>query len=167
MLVRRAKPEDGEEIARLFMRAWHISLKHLLPEGFLDKFEHRVQRDKYAERAKDPDWALYVAEADGRVAGLIGAKDNDTPPPGYQKQIKSMYVDPDFQRRGLGQALLKHLFAEMKKDGVKNAMLWCISTNAPACAFYEGQGGRKIEGVPLPEEYAALPHVVYAWDKIP
>lgn len=162
--IRPATPDDGEGIAALFMRTWRISLIDLLPEGFIDRFDHDVQKQKYAERAADPAWLLLVAEKDGKVIGMIGATGNTTPPLSYPMQIKSMYVDPDYHGHGIGTALLRVMLETLRGLRVPSVMLWCIAHNAFAGAFYERRGARRIEGVEPPEEYAAMPHVVYAWD---
>jgi GNAT superfamily N-acetyltransferase len=107
---------------------------------------------------------LLVAESNGKILGMIGVKDNDSEPLSYQKQITAMYVDPDFQRQGIGTLLLKSAFAQLKNQGVGSAMLWCIKSNRPACSFYEKYGGKCIENIKPPEEYAAMPHVIYAWE---
>jgi GNAT superfamily N-acetyltransferase len=164
--IRPAFSSDAEGMASVSMRAWHISLKNIVPDGFLDQFEHEKQKMKYAERADDPSWQLLVAESRGKIAGMIGVRDNDSEPQAYEKQIKVMYVDPEFQRRGVGKALLAAVFAQLKEQGVRCVMAWCITANEIACAFYEKSGARRIEGIEPPEEYAAMPHVIYAWDFI-
>jgi GNAT superfamily N-acetyltransferase len=162
--IRRATANDGEAIARLFMRVWRISLKEFVPEGFLEQFQHDIQKQKYAARAADPEWLLFVAESGFRIVGMIGAKENDSEPLLYKKQIKSMYVDPNFQSQGIGAALLDRIFLELRGMEVGNVMLWCIKSNERAARFYEKHGGKRIENVKTPAEYAAMPHVIYAWD---
>jgi GNAT superfamily N-acetyltransferase len=164
--VRRALVSDADGMASVSMRAWHLSLKDILPEGFLDQFVYEKQREKYAERALNSAWILLVAEFEGKIVGMIGAQDNDSEPLIYEKQIKVMYVDPDFQNRGIGKALLAAIFAELKRDGATRVMLWCITANEFACSFYEKLGGKRIESIKPPAEYAAMPHVAYAWDSL-
>jgi GNAT superfamily N-acetyltransferase len=163
--VRRALASDADGMASVSMRAWHLNLKDIVPEGFLDQFVFEKQREKYAERALNSTWILLVAEFDGKI-GMIGAQSNDSEPLIYDKQIKVMYVDPDFQNQGIGKALLASLFAELKKQGVERAMLWCITANEVACSFYEKLGAKRIESIKPPAEYGAMPHVVYAWDSL-
>ncbi len=138
----------------------------MLPTGFLDKFDHAVQREKYAGRASDPAFLLLLAEQDNQIVGMISAKDNYTAPLEFEKQIAAMYIDPGYQSRGIGSALIKSLRVELQTRDVKNLMLWCIEHNHRACAFYKKHGAQKITGTPLPPEYAAMPHVVYAWSSI-
>lgn len=164
--IRPACPADAEEMAHVSMRAWHLSLKDIVPQGFLEQFQYEKQVEKYVGRAQDPEWLLLVAEFEGKVVGMIGTKDNDSEPLKYEKQIKVMYVDPALQNRGIGKALLVSLFDELKKQGLQRIMLWCIEANKSACSFYEKRGGRRIEPIDPPEEYAAMPHVAYTWDSL-
>jgi len=133
------------------------------PDGFLKRFSFENQKTKYAERAKDPNWILLVAIENNKVVGFVGAIENDSEPLSYQKQIRSMYVGPDWQRQGVGSALFKAITTELKKIGANSVMLWCIRANVGACSFYEKHGGKHIENVPPPLEYSEMPHVIYAW----
>jgi GNAT superfamily N-acetyltransferase len=146
------------------MRAWHISLKDLVPEGFLERFELETQIRKYAQRAVASDWDLFLAECDGKILGMISVTDNFDAPRKYKKQIKAIYVDPDHQGAGEGSALLNAMFEHLRVNSVENVMLWCIRHSIIASNFYLKFGGTKIENIELPEEFAAMPHVVFAWD---
>ena len=53
--IRPATVGDAEQIATLFMRAWQISLKDIVPHGFLDRFNHEERKQKYEQRAADPE----------------------------------------------------------------------------------------------------------------
>lgn len=49
-------------------------------------------------------------------------------------------VDPAYQRRGLGRALLEHVIDEVEKRGVATLWLEVRASNAGAIALYEGLG---------------------------
>ncbi|PTF44042.1 ribosomal-protein-alanine N-acetyltransferase, partial [Staphylococcus epidermidis] len=49
-------------------------------------------------------------------------------------------VDPDYQRQGLGRALLEHLIDELEKRGVATLWLEVRASNAAAIALYESLG---------------------------
>jgi GNAT superfamily N-acetyltransferase len=167
LVIRRASILDCEALGNLSMRTWHISLKDLVPGGFLQRFELDALIRKYAQRAAASDWDLFLAECDGKIVGMISVTDNYDEPQIYKKQIKSMYVDPDHQRAGVGSALLNAMFEHLRVGKVENVMLWCIRHNSTAANFYLKFGGRKIENIEPPEEYAAMQHVVFAWDLLP
>lgn len=162
--IRPATIKDADEMAKLFMRTWQISLSQYVPAGFLDQFQYQKQKEKYILRVADPQWIILVAKYQGKIVGMIGVTGNDSQPILYQKQIKSVYVDPDFQKQGVGRLLLEKLFSELQKQRIKNVMLWCMTSNQGACSFYEKHGGQRIENISPPEEYASMPHVIYAWE---
>ncbi|MTH45007.1 ribosomal protein S18-alanine N-acetyltransferase [Intestinirhabdus alba] len=49
-------------------------------------------------------------------------------------------VDPDFQRRGLGRALLEHLIGALEARGIVTLWLEVRASNAAAIALYESLG---------------------------
>ncbi|HCT5821120.1 TPA: ribosomal protein S18-alanine N-acetyltransferase [Citrobacter sedlakii] len=49
-------------------------------------------------------------------------------------------VDPDFQRQGVGKALLEHLIDELEKRGVLTLWLEVRASNVAAIALYESLG---------------------------
>lgn len=53
--IRPAIASDGEAMARLFLRVWHITLRDIVPSGFLDQFQHDKVKFKYANRAVEPN----------------------------------------------------------------------------------------------------------------
>ncbi len=102
-----------------------------------------------------------VAEIKDKIIGMIAVKENDSEPTSFHKQIKSMYVNSDFQRRGIGTLLLDKVLKKLKDQEIKNTMLWCIKANSKTCRFYKKHGGKRIENIPPPEEYSVAPHAIY------
>ena len=76
---------------------------------------------------------------------MIGAKDNNSEPLNYQKEIRAMYVDPDFQRKGIGTMLLDRILSELKEQQARSAMLWCIKANAAACSFMKNTAEKNLK----------------------
>jgi GNAT superfamily N-acetyltransferase len=99
---------------------------------------------------------VLVAEADGQRVGFAGLLENDN-------FLHSLYVDPDWQGRGVGSALLKAAEARFTSTGA----LKCLQKNKAAQAFYlkhgwkmisqgEGEhGGYVLMHYPLASQYAS------------
>jgi len=162
-LIRQAQVEDVPEISALFLRVWAENLARYAPPGFIDQFAKSDLDRKYAQRVSSPDWIVSVALVNNRVVGMATARDNDAEPLSYQRQIRSMYVLPDYQRSGIGSALLLDISTKLSATDSKSVLLWCIQANVQACRFYEKFGAGKIVDVATPPEYSAMPHVIYAW----
>lgn len=70
---------------------------------------------------EDCDWfvqrrRVWVAEIDGRVAGFSASDPRDA-------TIWALFVDPDFEGRGLGSMLLAQACADLVADGHRRASL--------------------------------------------
>lgn len=90
---------------------------------------------------KGHDWALedfdavitgetvLVAKIEGHRAGFAGILDNDN-------FLHSLYVDPSFQGRGVGSALLEAVQRRFTSTGA----LKCLAYNQAALAFYQKHG---------------------------
>ena len=74
-----------------------------------------------------------VAEIGGKVVGWGGREDA----PDY---ISDLWVDPAFQGRGVGAALLAHFLDAISRDGFSIARIDTRATNAGAIRLYERAG---------------------------
>src|ERR1700735_1248061 len=86
--IRCAVAADAEQMAALFMRCWQINLKEFTPDGFIDQFSHEIQKQKYIQRARDPNWIIFVAESGDKIVGTITGRDNPVEPSSYQKEVR-------------------------------------------------------------------------------
>ncbi len=100
------------------------------PQMTLDEFLCEANRIKF-----------FVAEMNGKIVGVAGYE--------YVKDvalIRHVYVKPEYQRKGIGTALLKHLESLIVKEdkteklivGTYNAAYWAI-------AFYQKHGYGIVE----------------------
>lgn len=55
-------------------------------------------------------------------------------------EIVSIYLLPEYFRKGYGQRLLKTALIDMKTKGYKNCYLWVLKENSNARQFYESNG---------------------------
>jgi mycothiol synthase len=125
---------DGDE--RLFYDAHNASFEGTWmfhPEPF-ESWRHWFVEDP----SFDPSlW--FVAESGSDVAGILIARE-----PGHEPDvgwIRILGVLPEYRRRGLGQALLRHAFAEFARKGRLSAGLGVDAENPTgAVAVYERAG---------------------------
>jgi ribosomal protein S18 acetylase RimI-like enzyme len=94
----------------------------------------------------DPDRLLLVAEdAGGGIVGFAACwRSPPDVPLGTDAEVSAIYVLRRAERRGLGRALMRRLFAFMAGRGMNSAGLWVLRENAGARAFYGGLGA--VEG---------------------
>lgn len=75
------------------------------------------------------DETIWVADDDGHRAGFASVYANDN-------FLHNLFVDPDWQGRGVGSALLQKVQAEFTSTG----SLKCLAQNERALAFYQRHG---------------------------
>jgi ribosomal protein S18 acetylase RimI-like enzyme len=87
--------------------------------------------------AAGPDSALFVAERDGTLCGLVGGERSDVP---GAVDVISMWVDPAARGARLGTRLLDAVEAWARGAGARMLQLMVTDTNDHAIALYEAYG---------------------------
>ena len=132
LLLRHARPEDLSEILRIFRYAIYKTCS----EDYSPK-----QLDAWAASKKDLDrWAAMIAEqfflvteSEGEIVGFASLKD--------QSHVHMMFVDPQFQQKGVAGQLLQNLEDEAAKSGKSYLTVFSSHTAKP---FFERMGYKII-----------------------
>jgi ribosomal protein S18 acetylase RimI-like enzyme len=136
--IRPAKPGDDRALAALDRATWTTLTSPAPPPP-------------------EPDWSflnekvdirdVLVAELDGEIAGYVRlAQPHPIESGRHVLQINGIAVDPAFQRRGVGQALLDAAAAEARSRGARRLTLRVLTHNEAALRLYE-RCGFVVEGV--------------------
>lgn len=118
-MIRPYVEQDLDELVDVWYRASLIAHPFLSPE-FLDEERLRIA-DKWLPLAE-----TVVAICDGRVVGFLSLVGNE---------VGGLFVDPDFQRRGIGRSLLD--WAQQSRTCLE---LGVFEANQNARRFYEAYG---------------------------
>jgi GNAT superfamily N-acetyltransferase len=159
--IRRARPDDTTDIARIHVEAWRDAYAALLPPEYLARLNHKIEATRWS-RASRLDGTL-VAEAEGEVVGytIVGpARRRETP----AGEIYALYVETDWREQGVGRALVEAAFDSFRQRGWTEAIIWCLEGNFAGRGFYERCGGRRLPEARV-EDVAGmpLPTVGYHW----
>ncbi|HEX4124932.1 MAG TPA: GNAT family N-acetyltransferase [Tepidisphaeraceae bacterium] len=138
IVVRPAVPADAASVVRTHFRAVHETARTSYPDHVLDGWssppdEARVAR---VEQGITIGQEMLVAEIEGLVCGFGSI----VPEEG---QLRAVYVDPAFGRRGIGSAILRELELLAVRRGVTRLSM-DASLNAEAFYLKHGYaiGGR-------------------------
>lgn len=141
MEIRQAKANDVAAIARIHVASWQAAYTGLLPDQVIADHDIAL-RSKQWQRLYQRDAAL-VALVRGQVVGFITGghqRSHLELGGGYPCEVYGLYVDPEDQRHGVGQALL---LAKRRELG-RPFTLDCLSSNRQAMGFYQSQGGSDV-----------------------
>lgn len=130
---------------------WRISREKSLPEFQLEKGHFFYEDRNYFQNYVLKNNRVWVVELANRQVGFM-AMNKDF--------VDQLYIDPDYQRRGIGKILLD--FA--REQSPDHLWLYTLQVNVNARAFYEKNGfiAEKFGISPPPE---SEPDVEYHWRK--
>ncbi|MEU5257902.1 GNAT family N-acetyltransferase [Amycolatopsis sp. NPDC021455] len=126
-MIRPATVADAAAIGEVHVRSWQAAYAGLIPEDFLARLSASARAASW-ERVIGDGGQVLVAEEDGVLAGFAAYGDG---------RLYALYLLPEYWGRGLGRTLHDRVVEGMTGD---SAILWVLSTNERAKAFYRRQG---------------------------
>ncbi|AOJ90886.1 GCN5 family acetyltransferase [Burkholderia sp. MSMB0856] len=142
--IRSANLDDAQAIADFHVKVWRHTYRDLAPAHAHAVLDEQYRGGKWREKlaSNERDQLVLVAQTDGTIVGIGAAGAPSEPIFGGRGEIKFLYVDPDFKRRGIGRMLLAQLAAHLQALRYPGAALSVVKGNAAAIAFYEALNGR-------------------------
>lgn len=130
LTIRNETEEDYQAVENLTRRAFY----NIYAPGCTEHYLVRIMRN-HGDFIKELD---FVAELDGRIIGnIMYTKAKLTDEKGEEKTILTfgpISVEPEFQRRGYGRALMEHSFRAAKGLGYDTVVIFGSPAN------YVGRG---------------------------
>lgn len=143
-LLRQAVATDAAAIAEVYLRSFDAALPSVRRAHSDDEVRSWV-RDVLV-----PGGGVFVADINADVVGLLALSDG---------WIKLLYVDPQWQRCGIGTQLI----SMAKLRAPSGLLLWTFQVNRPAQRFYERHGFVAVEWTDGSGNEELEPDVRYAW----
>ncbi|KRE06719.1 GCN5 family acetyltransferase [Bosea sp. Root381] len=142
--IRPATIADAGAIAALHVKVWRETYRQIAPADVqlaLDE-KHRMTGWRARLSAPSPGEAVFVAEFDRRVVGIVAAGKPSNAIFGDRGEIGALYVDSALQRHGIGRRLLATAMRHLQSQGFGGVGLGVVAGNDPAIAFYTALGGQ-------------------------
>lgn len=142
MNIRFAEKKDAEIICKINVQTWQNAYKGIIADSVLEARKADKKRiDTWEKIIQSDERVVLVCENDGVVVGYLAAgpaRDDY----GAENEIYALYVKPDFQRKGIGSALIKK-YKEVIQN--KTFYLYMLRKNQQAADFYLKNGGKVCE----------------------
>jgi GNAT superfamily N-acetyltransferase len=145
VVIRRARPEESDQVAALFRTSRDTELPYL-PNLHTAEEDRAFFRDRVF-----PTCEVWVAERDGALVGFCAYRDG---------WLDHLYVHPDHLRRRIGTALLRKA-----TDANAKLQLWTFQRNAGAIGFYESQGFTLLKLTDGRENEEREPDALYKFER--
>lgn len=149
--IRPFEPRDQEAVVRIF-EEWN---RAIAPPGGEARFEDYIQRTLAEEILRIPEYyqrrpgsGFWVGVLDGAVVATIGIErlSDET------AEVRRMYVDAPYRRRGFGSLLLAHGEAFSAAEGYRRIALSTSELQPAAKDLYEARGYRLARTVTAREQ---------------
>lgn len=129
--VRPAAEDDKPRMVEIMDACWEATWVPFMPPAVPARYRNESLGVAFVEHA----WqSCRVAEADDGETGVVGFSFL------IERQIKTIQILPDDQRRGVGRALLEDAEAEIARGGHPAVYVECDVFNARAAVFYRAMG---------------------------
>jgi ribosomal protein S18 acetylase RimI-like enzyme len=167
IVIRKTTIADIDQTVRLGNKVWRAAYAHIMSPEVFDARDAKA--DEKIKQAKEIGVNMsgridYVA-VDGNkvVAFAIGTTES-----GYENykghaDLMAIYINPEYQRFGLGRKLFDKVVAFFKKEGCKMMVIGVLKENTQARKAYEKWGGKldayetqwkeKVTGLSFPEVF--------------
>jgi GNAT superfamily N-acetyltransferase len=124
-----------------------------------------VRTGQWSKKLCDPGTFVLVAcDSKGDVHGFASAQLLDAPEGGVQGYLQTLYVRPQFWRKGIRRGLLRAVCSRLHDLGVRSLALRTMRLG-DARTFYERLGARVVPGG-IAHDAGKFDDVVYAFDDI-
>ena len=123
LLIRPARVDEYDEIARVWMNSWVSTGLAEASPFLLANLRARVRHE--IERG----WSLFVADDGGTLAAMLALHMID-------RYLDQLFVAPDYQGHSLGRQLLAFTRSQLPDE----IWLRCVRENERAWRWYEREG---------------------------
>jgi ribosomal protein S18 acetylase RimI-like enzyme len=122
-VIRPARPEEYDEVARIWMESWVSTGLDTASEALLINLRSRVYQEV------ESGWSLFVADDGSRLAAMLAI----SLPKMY---LDMLFVAPEYQGRSIGRQLLAFTRTLLPDE----IWLRCVRENDKAWRWYEREG---------------------------
>jgi ribosomal protein S18 acetylase RimI-like enzyme len=119
-VIRPARPDEYDQIARVWMDSWVSTGLEDASDSLLAKLRARVRMEV------EKGWSLYVADDNGVLAAMLALHLSDC-------YLDQLFVAPAYQSDGLGRRLLAFTRHHLPDE----IWLRCVRENEKAWRWYE------------------------------
>nr|WP_241021334.1 GNAT family N-acetyltransferase [Burkholderia sp. Ac-20344] len=166
--IRPAHLDDAQAIADFHVKVWRHTYSDLAPaeaHAVLDeRYRGRTWREKLS--SNDARQLVLIAEVDAGIVGIGAAGAPSESIFEGRGEIKFLYVDPGYKRRGIGRQLLARLAMHLSRLGYRGAALSVVNGNDAAIAFYGALNGRIAGEYVDPGPIWRSHNIVMVWDEL-
>lgn len=136
LVIRKPEVIDAGRIADICSTSWRQTVKGKLSSAFVQQtVNYWYNAEKVEQDIKKGSYS-YVAEIDGKVAGVIGGGMTGK----KRAEVYVFYIDKEYRYHGIGTALLHKLTEYHQRKGAEEQWASVQADNDLGLPFYKARG---------------------------
>ena len=160
--IRRARPADAKSVAETHDDSWQTTYRGIIPGPELEKLIAKRDAGWWHGAIRKGSRISLLAFGD-TVAGYTNYGRNRARSLHFDGEIYELYLRPEFQGLGFGRRLFTAARRDLAQSDMKSLVVWALSDNEPAIAFYQALGGRAVARSSEKFGDKMLEKVAYSW----
>ncbi len=142
MFIRKATPEDTQDLAAIHAESWRSAYKDIVPADQLAlRGSYQYRLNFWKKELRSPKNEHFLAMESLEPVGyfsLGNPRDNDLAPDTWE--LIAIYFLPQHWHRGYGTQCISFIMAHVREKGAKQLSLWVFEENQNARSFYQKLG---------------------------
>lgn len=168
MIIRIAEFADTKLIAQLHITSWKETYRNIISEEVLNSITLDSRVNLWNNIISERDQMLsnkqvYVAVDDSsEIIGFISGGEAFNEPKIYDCEVYAFYILKEYQRKGIGQKLLKELINYFTKENYHSMIVWVLEENRFKSFYTKNCAIMKESKI----DEDGYPNIGYVWDDI-
>jgi ribosomal protein S18 acetylase RimI-like enzyme len=166
--LRAATIDDADDIGSLHARVWLSTYHRPVPSAAVIKLDAAYRQRQWRQlfQQQTADQIILVTEIEQAMVGMILGTPAQEAHFGDRAEVKYLYVDPAYARKGIGRRLLSRLAFVLRQRHHRAIGLGVVVGNDAAIVFYEALDGIQIGRYVDPGPIWRSDNLIYVWDDI-
>ncbi|MFJ7979571.1 GNAT family N-acetyltransferase [Lysinibacillus xylanilyticus] len=166
MNIRKANSQDAQGIGKVHVDSWRTTYKGILPDDFLNNLSYEQRTELWKKNISDATNYVLVAENEqNEIIGFATGGTRKTNLVPNATDLTSIYLLEEYQGMGIGQQLLKEIFAYFKLKGYEKVFVEVLADNKTR-NFYEYYGAQYVNNIEIKIGGKVLEELIYVWNDI-
>lgn len=139
-MIRVAEEKDIEIISNIIVKTWKTAYQNIVDPEYADNLPLEKYVKIFTKNIREKKEIIFVNE-DNSVNGFISGITTEGK---YDCEIIGLYVLPEYQEKGIGKKLVKHIIKTFQEKGKSNLLIWTLD-GARNNSFYKSLDAEKTE----------------------
>lgn len=136
-MIREATHKDIETIARIIVAAWQTAYTGIIDPSFPPSMKEKKFIDFFPDIIENRKEIIFVYEENNTIRGFVSGIEQCGK---YDCEIKGLYVDPEYQGKGIGSSLLNEMKQYFLDNNKLSLIIWTLK-GVKNNTFYQNHGG--------------------------